>query len=68
MELKNDDLDIILAKTLIRWKGKLITELTQLVKENGNDRAREILSIEEKIRKKEDKKEKKKKPKNMEIL
>ncbi len=60
LELKNDDLDIILAKTLIRWKGKLITELTQLVKENGNDRAREILSIEEKNKEKEDKKEKEK--------
>ena len=60
LELKNDELDVILAKTLISWKGKSIEELKQLVKENGNDRAREILATEEKNKEKEDKKEKEK--------
>ncbi len=66
-ELKEDDLDIILAKTLITWKGQLITELTRIIKENGNGRAQEILSAEENRGEKEEKKRKRKRRRNTQI-
>jgi len=43
-EMQSDDLDILLAKELIRWNGSLTEKLKDIVKQNGNDRARDILN------------------------
>lgn len=47
-ETKDDDLDIILAEELKRWKGSKVESLIKLIKEIGYPRAKEILEKSEK--------------------
>ncbi len=56
----DDDLSLILAKTIIRWKGPLIDVLKEIMKVHGSTRAKEILKDEEAKKVKEDKGDKEK--------